>query len=678
MFTTVTPGCVRLSICSELGPLYSSNGLGSQRPAMGCVCKSQERPTRNAMKSFQGLAFCLYASLLVVPAAAQSEIRIDAPTGRLGWLTHPYQARYVPPINSSNTPRLESLVRAGNLYLSAQDVIALAIENNIDIEVQRYGPLLAKEILRRAEGGGALRTVGMGVASGPQSVNLQGVSANSNGLSSSGTGVSSSGGIVAQLGPAIPSFDPTFSVLALFQHNSTPQSNTLLIGTTSLVQQTRGYQGQYSQSWDFGLTGQLTYTSQYSKVNSQDYDFNPYTVGSLDLQLTQNLLQGFGPAVNDRNIRVQKNNLKVTDLQFKLQVMTTVAAALNLYWDLVSFHDDLLARKQEVETAQLLLEDNQKQVSIGALPHIEVTRAEAQLYTGQQDLVISQTNLLQQEIVLKNALSRNGVANPTLADVHIVPLDSIATPDHEPLQPTEELFQEAIDKRIEIAQGRINLASNKLNLVGIKSSLKPTLQVFAELANNGLSGDLTALGAAQGVGGAMVGGYGNLLAQLARRNFPNYSAGFTLNIPIRNRAAQADYVTSLLEIRQNELNLQKNLNQIRVDVESAVIGLQQARARYDAAVKARVLQQQTLEADQQRVVVRAGTLYQVVQDQRDLATAASAVTQAMANYTHARIALDQALGRTLEVNHISIEEAQSGHVSWPSTLPPGLPIGEKQ
>jgi outer membrane protein TolC len=413
-------------------------------------------------------------------------------------------------------------------------------------------------------------------------------------------------------------------------------------------------------------------------VNSQSYDFNPYTYASLDLQVTQNLLQGFGPAVNDRNIRVQKNNMKVTDLQFKLQVITTVAAALNLYWDLVSFHDDLLARKQEVETAQLLLDDNKRQVGIGSLPEIEVTRAEAQLYTGQGDLVISQTNLLQQEIILKNALSRNGVASPTLAGVHVVPIDSIAAPDNQPLPATETLVQEAIDKRIEIAENRINLDSNKLNLVGIKNSLKPALQAFAEVSNSGLAGELTALGAAQGVGSSMVGGYGTLLEQIARRDFPNYSAGFSLSIPLRNRAAQADYVTSVLEIRQSELGLQKSLNQVRVDVENAVIGLQQARARYDAAVKARVLEQQTLEGDVKRVAVRAGTIYQVVQDQRDLAAASSAVTQAMANYTHARIGFDQALGRTLDVNHISIEEAQSGRISRPSTLPPDLPAGEKQ
>ena len=272
-----------------------------------------------------------------------------------------------------------------------------------------------------------------------------------------------------------------------------------------------------------------------------------------------------------------------------------------------------------MDAAQQLLDDNRKQVEIGALAEIEVTRAEAQLYAGQQDLVISQTNLLQQETVLKNALSRNGVASPSLAGVHIVPLDMISVPAQDQILPVDTLVDEALGNRVEIEQSRINLESNRLNLVGIKNSLKPTLQAFAELTNNGLTGDLTALGALNPAVGYLAGGYGNLLAQIARRNYPNYSAGFSLNIPLRNRAAQSDYVTSLIEIRQNELTLQKNMNQVRVDVQNAVIGLQQARARYDAAVKARDLQGQTWMRIAEGTSSAPSTAFQVIQDQRDLA-----------------------------------------------------------
>jgi outer membrane protein len=615
---------------------------------------------------------------MAVGASAQTAIRIDPAAGP-AWL-RPYRTRTVPPINLSNSPRLESLVRAGVLYLAAPDVVALAIENNLDVEVQRYGPLLAREVLLRAQAGGALRSVGLGVAAGPQSVSLQGVSLNSGGaaVGTGGNGVSSGGGIVTQLGPAIPSLDPTIVGLINFQHATIPESNTILTGTTAFIQDTRTYEAQYSQNWVFGLNAQLTYFSQYAKVNSQDFSLNPYTNGDLDLQVTQNLLQGFGSAVNGRNIRVQKNNLKVTDLQFKQQVITTVAAVLNLYWDLVSFNEDLRSRQQELTTAQQLLNDNKRQVEIGALAEIEVTRAEAQLYTSQQDLVISQTNLLQQETILKNALSRNGVVSPDLAEVRIVPLDSLAVPDKDDLKPTEQLVDEALAKRNEIEQSRINIESNELNLVGIKNSLKPTLQAFAELTNNALSGQLTALGALEPGVAYLAGGYGNLLAQIARRNYPSYSAGLSLNIPLRNRAAQSDYVTSLLEIRQNQLNLQKNINQVRVDVQNAVIGLRQARVRYDAALKARDLQQQTLEADQKKYQLGAGTVFQVVQDQRDLANAVSGEVQAMANYSHARIAFDQALGTTLDTNNVSLGEALSGRISRPSTLPATLPAGVRQ
>jgi outer membrane protein len=615
------------------------------------------------MRLFPGL-FAL--SLLCHTASAQSSVRIDDPApNRFSHLTKPYQARPVPPVNLANSSRIDSLIRAGNLYLSAEDVVALALENNIDIEVQRYGPLLAREVLRRAQAGGLLRSVGLGVAPGPTSVSLTGVTVNTNGAPSSnaaGSGVSSGGGIVTQLGPSIPSFDPTFSLFANFQHLTIPQSNTQLTGTNTLIDGIRSYQASYSQNWDYGTNLQVSFSSTRTSVNSPFFSLNPYTNGALDLQLTQNLLNGFGRAVNGRNIRVQRNNLKVTDLQFKQQVITTVTAALNLYWDLVSFDQDVKARQDAVGTAQQLLENNQSQVKIGTLAEIEVTRAQSQLYAAKQDLVIAQTNSLQQETVLKNALSRAGVATSELADVHIVPLDTITIPAKDDFAAPNELVAEALRNRVEIEQANINLDSNKLNLVGIRNSLKPTLQAFAELTNNALTGSITPVGQAIGGVGPLVGNYDNLLAQIARRNYPNYSAGLSLNIPLRNRAAQADYVTSEIEIRQNELNLQKQINQVRVDVQNAVIGLQQARARYDAAVQSRILAQQTFEGDRKKFDLGASTPYQVVQDQRDLSTSQSSEVQAMANYSHARIAFDQALGKTLEVNHVSLDEALTGKV----------------
>lgn len=596
---------------------------------------------------------------------------------RLGWLTRPYQTKIIQPPRLTNSPRLNSLIRAGILYLSAQDVVALAIENNIDVEVQRYTPLLAREVLRRAEAGGALRSVGLPVAAGPQSVSLQGVTVNPAGLSASGGGgISSGGGIVTQLGPPIPSLDPTVSGFVNFQHATTPQSNTVLTGTTSLVQKTRSVQASYSQNFVFGLSTQLSYSSNYVRLNSPLFNLNPFTTGNLDLQITQNLLQGFGAPVNGRNIRVQRNNVKVSDLQFRQQVSTTVAAALNLYWDYVAFADDVLARRTAVETARTLLANNKRQVELGALAEIEITRAEAQLYAAMQDLTIAQTNLLQQATILKNAISRNGVAEAGLTNVPIVPLDPLPVPAAAQVRPLQDLVADALANRVEIQQAHLNLESNNLNLTGIRNSLKPSLQAFAQFTNNGLTGDLTPLGAAIPGVDYLAGGYGNLLGQIFRRNYPNYSAGFSLNIPLRNRAAQADYAISVLELRQNELSLKRSTSQVRVDVENALIGIEQARARYEAATKSRMLQEQVLQADQRKLELGAAAPFQVIQDQRDLATAKSQETQAMANFTHARIALDEALGMTLDVHNIVLDDALRGRMATVSTLPAELPKGE--
>jgi outer membrane protein TolC len=589
-------------------------------------------------------------------------------------MTAPYRQRYVPPINLTNTDRLQSLIRAGNLYLSAQDVISLALENNLDIEIQRYQPLLTKEVTRRTEGGGLLESVGVGVAAGPTSVSLTGVNLNASGGAGTGSASLSSTAVLTSVGPSVPNLDPQFSLGANFSHSTTVQSNLEVTGTSALVVDSRSYQAQFSKNTDFGSYFQLTYASTHLKYNSSFFTLNPYTQGDLDFYIQQNLLNGFGRSVLDRHIRVSKNNEKLSDLQFKLQVITTVSAVLNLYWDLVSFNEDLKARKDELATAQQLFEDNKKQVQIGTLAPIEVTRAEAQVYSSQQDLLISQTNLLQQETVLKNALSRNGVENPLLADVHIVPLDTVQVPPQDELKPINDLVEAALKKRVEVAQDQITLEGRNIDLKGIKNGLKPSLQVFAELTNNGLSGVQNYL--TPGVPAQLpylTGGYGNLLEQIARRNFPNYSAGLSLNIPLRNRQAQSDYMTNALQVRQSELALQKEINQVRVDVQNAVIGLRQARVRFESSVKARILQQQTLDADKKKYTLGAGTVYQVVTDQQTLSAAVSTEQQSLANYSHARIAFDQAMGTTLDVNQISLDEALSGTVARKSGLPANLP-----
>lgn len=630
----------------------------------------------------------LRRSLLTVVVSASSfaqspEISIESPKPSpvIGPLLRPFhfERRLVSPVKLTNTPRLESLVRGGNLYLSVQDVIALVLENNIDIAIQRYGPPLAREVLRRAQGGGLLRSVGIPIYAGPVSVSSLGVNVSAVGLAESGSGVSSGGGIVVGYGASPPNLDPFLFAAANFQHNTFPQSNTILNPVPALLNDSRNFQIAYGQQFITGTTAQLAFGSNRNRVNSPAPILNPYTSGFLDLFISQNLLQGFSVAVNNRYIRVARNNMKVTDLQVKRQVITTVSAALNLYWDLVSFNEDVRIKEQALATAQKLYEDNKKQVAIGTLSAIEVTRAAAEVSSGKENLLIAQTNVAQQETVLKNALSRNGVASPWLDDVHIVTLDRIQVPEKDELQPMPELVQQALSKRPELEQTRINLESTLINLKGSRNALLPTLQAFADFTNNALTGEANPL--SNGANGTpdpyVVGGYGNLLGQIFRRNYPNYVLGFSLNIAFRNRAAQADYVADQLSLRQAELQLQRFVNQVRVDVKNAVISLQQARVRYETAVATRVLAQQTLDAERRKFQFGTSSIPLVVQAQRDLNNDQSAEIQSMANYTHAKVAFDDAMGRTLEENGISMEEAKSGQVARQSSIP-DLPLNPKK
>jgi outer membrane protein TolC len=383
--------------------------------------------------------------------------------------------------------------------------------------------------------------------------------------------------------------------------------------------------------------------------------------------------------VNNRFIRNAKNNAKVGDLQLKRQVVTTISAILNLYWDLVSFNEAIRIREQALATAQKLLEGNQHQVELGTLPKIEVTRAAAEVSSAKENLLIAQTNVAQQETVLKNALSRNGVANPWLDEVHIITLDKIRVPEKEDLKPTAELIAQALQTRPELEQARINLESSKINVAGTKNALLPQLNAFVDLLNNGLSGVANPLNTdPRNIPAPYVlGGYGNLLGQIAKRHFPTYAAGISLNIQIRNRSAQADYVLDQLGVRQNELQLQKEVNQVRVDVKNAVIGLQQARARYETAVATRTLAQQTLDSETNRFKFGESTIAQVVQTQRDLATSQDAEVQAMANYTHAKVTFDESVGQTLETNGISMQEAAAGRVTRQSSIPDTVPQGKE-
>ena len=599
-------------------------------------------------------------------------------------LIKPYRQPRVPPVNLGNTGRLDSLLRAGNIYLSLRDCIALALENNLDIEIQRYAPRLADAAVLAASAGGFARGVSTSVTAGPSSASVSssgttlGTNPNAASQASAGTASAVGGSVIQSSGPAIPALDPVLVASANFAHITAPQSSAFTTGTNFLItrQDTNGVNIQ--KGFLSGTLVSLGLNNNNTTNNSLRADFNPATSSSLGFSFTQHLLQGFGWGVNSRQIRISRNNREVSDLTFKLQVITTVTAIIELYWDLVAFNEAVKVAQDALNASQKLLEDNKKQVEVGTLATIEVVRAEAQVATNEQNLLVAQTRVLQQETIIKTALSRTGIASPTLADAHIIATDTIQIPGVEPIAPIQDMTSLALSSRPELAQSRIQLQNQQLTIKGSRNALLPTLDIVAGLTNNALAGQPNELppppgGTPRSNNPFFVGGYGTVLQQLFARNFPNYSAGFNFNVPIHNRAAQAQAVTDELTFRQQQLGLQRLENQVRVDVQNALIGLMQARAQYQASAKAVALQKETLDAEEKKLALGASTIYNVILDQRDLVTAASNQVSAQAAYAKARVELDRATGQILDTNNISLDEAYRGQVSRPPGNPPPQP-----
>ena len=599
----------------------------------------------------------------------------------LARITDPYRPKSVAPPSTGNSGRLDSLLRAGNLYLSLQDAIALALENNLDIAIQRYGPQIADAAVLSAEAGGFARGVSTNVTAGPNSASVSssgttpGSNQNASSQASSGTSSAVGGSVLQSSGPGIPSLDPSLTGTLSWAHVTTPQSSAFLTGTNSLINRQAITNFGIQQGFLTGTIVNLGLNNNSTSSNNPRNDFNPSTSASLGLTITQHLLQGFGPAVNSRQIRIAKNNREVSDLTFKLQVETTVAAVMTLYWDLVAFNENVRVAREAVAAATRLWEDNKRQVDVGTLAPIEVTRAEAQIATGEQQLTVAQTQVLQQETILKTALSRTGVASPSVAEAHIIPTDQINVPDTQPIAPIQDMTAMALSSRPELAQSRIQLQNQGLTIRGSKNALLPTIDAVANFSNGALAGqpsDLTPpAGTVHSNNPFFIGGYGSVLSQIFSRNFPNYSLGFNINIPIRNRAAQAQVISDELTLRQQQLGLQRLENQVRTDVVNAVIAVTQARAQYAAATKSHALQAQTLDAEQKKLALGASTIYNVIQDQQALTAAESSEVAAKAAYYKAKVEMERATGQILTNNNISLDEAFRGVVARPaSALPP--------
>jgi outer membrane protein TolC len=636
-------------------------------------------------QKFLALLLCCTCAAPLTWAQQQRAIAPIRPNAPIFW--RPYKATTIPPVRLANSRRIDSLIRAGKLYLTVQDAIALAIENNIDIEVARYTPILDAWNVELYQAGGALPGVPSGssqvgtVASGQGVQGSQaaaGVSLVTKGKVSTGASNVS----ITQLGPQTPVLDPVFQESDVFSHSSSPEPSFVQSGVSNLISTTRSYLSSVSQGYLLGGNVTLDYTESYLDQNASSNFLNPSVEPTLSFSLNQNLLQGFGVALNARNITIQENTLKNDPLQFKSAVISVVVDVLDLYYGLVADYEDVRAKQSALKVAQDFYANNKKQVQIGTLAPLDITTAEAQVASSQQALVISETTLQQQQTQLKNVLSRTGVADPRLAEAEIIPVDRIEVPKADELPPLQQLIATAMANRSDIQSEQVNLENTKTSALGTANGVLPVLVGLAGTSNEGLAGvprptviPPTPTQPAHLVNPPpyFVGGLGNATAQIFRRNFPSEHVSEFYRESLRNRSAQADYGIDQLSLRQSELQYQRDVNGVAVDVSNQVIALRQARAQYQAAAHSRVLEQQLLDAEQKKFSLGASTPFNVVTQQRDLATAQSTEIAAQVAYSNARVALGETLGTTLKDNNVTLEQALSGRVSRPSSLPNPLP-----
>src|SRR6202521_3945686 len=595
-------------------------------------------------------------------------------------LLAPYTARHVAPPNVANTPRIDQLMHDGKLYISMNDAVALALENNLDIAIARYNLNIADTDIWRSKAGASILGVNSAVVQNTPGGGVGGlgtqVGSGQGGTSvaAGGAGTGSGGMVVSTLGsgPLITSFDPILAGTLQIDRLKILPSSTF--NPASPLNTTTG-NFSYQQGFQWGTNLSVGFSNTRQTVGNAPFTtLSPQLNSSFNFRLTQHLLQGFGFAPNTRFIQIAKNNREISDVAFRLQITTTVDQIENMYWDLVFAYENVRVQKEQLAFAQKTLSDNQKQVEIGTLAPIEVVRAQSTVATNQQTLTLALTNLQLQQLLMKNALSRT-LVDPVLADAEVIPTSTMELPAQEAVIPTQDLVNDALGHRPELAEARINLSNTEISNKAVRSSLLPSLDLFAYYQGTGLGGALNPGYICLPKPNPCTGNanpatsYSGALGQLVDSTAPDKGVGLTLSIPLRNRTAQATQVRSEFEYRQAQLRIQQIENQIRIEVRNAQFGVQQNRASVASAQAALDLGHQSLDAEQKKYALGASTSPLVLQNQAAMTQAEVTLVSAQAAYEKAEIELDRSIGLLLDHAGIQIADAERGEVTHAPNIP---------
>jgi outer membrane protein len=614
--------------------------------------------------------------------SAQAEPRTSGPAN---WLLGPYRTPFAKPSRIGNSDLVSHLLRNGKLFLTIEDAIALAIQNNFDVELQRYDVEFADTEVTLAKGGGLLRGVPTTIAELPAGVGgpgepllttvggyspvlqLPSSAADLATITETQTDLSVLGPTPLSPGSPIPLYDPTVTAQASLAQQIYPQADPFSTGSNFVSLHSLTESIGYQQGFSTGGLLNVTFNNDWLSEYSTRLNLNPFTTASLNLTFTQPLLRGFGIGLNKRFIRIAENEVNIADDVFQQQLISTVSDVVRLYWDFVSLKQDLAVKKETLDAAQRLYQDTKNELEQGTQAAVEVTSAMSNVASTNQAYIDEEGMVLQQELLLKEVLTRRGIADPAVASARIEPITPIQSPDKDTVEPLANLIDQASKNRPDLAVAQKQEENTTLSLKGSRNALLPQLNLVASMQNNGGVGSSNPNfipNSVLGIGAPpaeLLGGYGTALSQIFHRSSPDYSVGVQLNVPIRNRIAKADVTRDELQYRQTEARFEQLKSQVRLQVGNAYIAMQQAKASYSAAVQARKLQEQALDVERAKFESGVATAYELIQYQTNLAQAKSSEVTALGVYAKAKAALQRAVGSILADYNVSIEKAHDGH-----------------
>ena len=579
----------------------------------------------------------------------------------------PYRPSEAPPLDLTNSPRLENLIHDGKLYISLKDAIALSIENNLYIAYFRYNFPIAQTDVLRTKAGSPANGVNTGIVQSSTQGGFGGEgSGGGGGGSSSGSTAAGAGGIVQSTlgaGTSVASFDPYLNFKGFVDHTVTQESNSFQTGVATFKQNTIEGLANYSQNFPMGTGLQVAYEGQRFANNSPYQSINPSLYSNFQVTLSQQLLAGFGISTNERYMHIARKNLQITDLAFRAQVIATITQVENIYWDLVNAYQDEQVKERSLSFAQRTLQDDQHQLDLKAIPAMQVITDQSLVATSEGDLTVSRATLRLNELLIKNAITKTD--SPIIDEIPVIPLDKTGAADPNAAKSIDDLIAEAEKNRPDVAEDEIAMQVAEESLKSIRSELLPQLYVYGFYAGAGIAGPVNpncSLTPAECTS-VLPTGFGGMFENTFNYSSPEYQFGMNLSINLRNRQAKADQFRASLEFRQRQISFEEQKKSIRFDVRNSLFALQQKQALVDSATKARDLAQHTFEVTQQEQQLGAKSSSDTLVAQHGLSIAESLLNDAQAAFEKAKVDIDRATGETLQLTGVSIDDAKSGVVT---------------